>query len=744
MKISFTEVLKNKIEIPIIQRDYAQGRKDDKTSKIRRDFLDVIFESIATILNSSAKKKLELDFIYGFNQEGDNYKTFTPIDGQQRLTTLWLLYWFVSAKENVAVDEKAFLTNFVYETRHSTTVFCDKLLDFQPGFENRSIKAEVMNQPWYFDTWDYDPSIQAMLVVLEEIEVRYTALGEDDIWNILENENCPFYFYKLDMDKVGLSDDLYIKMNSRGKALTEFEYFKAGFSDIITDENLKQRFEDSVDREWMDCIWKVVKESEFYNTEIDIALTVDNSFLNFFNYFTYVLALKNDLPYKDTVESLAVIKEIYKDEKNLLFLFDILDAIVEQQNSNSTFWDSIFYYDNQDFDHSKTRLFFPHEDKDLLHRCLLYYDVGRGLSYPEQLLLYACLIHLKGSSENFPKNIRIVRNLVANSENELRERVLGKSFSELEAFILDEDLEKVKNFKTDQIEEEKGKRRFITQNPPMEKVINSLEDSDIFRGCISIFDLDDSLNERAPKFLNIFDEEEIKTDFINRSNLLLCFGDYSQKEGNWYNLLSPARVTLRRFFTTPGYGKEKQIFSNTKPVLMECLDFFIQNSSISIEQHLDSTLSAYESKPKDWKYYFLKYPSFRIECHDGYYWWNEDTEYELWKMRRKRFNGFNWQPYLYEIVTMINSEDVRLENYNFPLDLSNGRERVNISTIEKGFLFKDEDEDNNANSLIQQLIEDEIITEEGLLEVEQNDEGLDLEDRIVKLKEVIQDILNND
>lgn len=741
MKNSFTEILKHKIEIPIIQRDYAQGRKDDKTSKIRKDFLDVIFDSIILNLDDATKKNLELDFIYGFNEEVEHQRTFTPIDGQQRLTTLWLLYWFVSAKEKIEATEKAFLSNFVYETRHSTTVFCKKLIGFQPAFQDRSIESDIKNQPWYFEAWDFDPSIQAMLVVLKDIESRYLKLKADNLWGILENENCPFYFYKLDMDKVGLSDDLYIKMNSRGKALTEFEYFKAGFADLIKDEHLKQRFEYSIDQEWIDCIWKAVKKSKASDNEIDIALLVDNSFLNLFNFISYTLALKNDLHYKNTIDSLETISKIYSDTENLEFLFDTLDAIVEQQNNDINFWNDIFYYDKDDFLDSKTRLFFPHEEKNLLHRCLLHYDKGRGLSFPEQLLLYACLIHLTKKTSNFNRKIRIARNLVANSENELRERIMGKSFDELENFILSEDLNKVKNFKTDQIEEEKGKHNFIASNPHLAKAIFRLEDSDIFRGCISIFELNEALEKRATNFLSIFDEEEIRSDLINRSNLLLCFGDYSQKDGGWTNLLSPTRGIIRRFLTTPGFGKEKTIFTYTKPVLMKCLDFFIQNPAISIEQHLINTLNAYEQEPKDWRFYFLKYPSFRSECSYGYYWWNEDSEFIFWKMRKKQFNGFNWQPYLYEVVNSIKSKKVKLENYNSPLIISKKRARIHISTIEDGFILEDEADKIGSNILLQKLIEDNFITTSGELKVRQNEEGLDMEDRIEKLKEVIQIIL---
>ncbi|AYN01875.1 hypothetical protein EAG08_17660 [Chryseobacterium sp. 3008163] len=47
MRNNFLEILNNKVEIPIIQRDYAQGRTDSKTNKIRKDFLDVLFDFVS-------------------------------------------------------------------------------------------------------------------------------------------------------------------------------------------------------------------------------------------------------------------------------------------------------------------------------------------------------------------------------------------------------------------------------------------------------------------------------------------------------------------------------------------------------------------------------------------------------------------------------------------------------------------------------------------------------------------------
>ena len=82
-KYSFWGLLsKYFIQIPIIQRDYAQGRITEDVEAIRHGFLENLFIAI------SNNDNLDFDFIYG-TIKGDNI--LEPLDGQQRLTTLFLL-----------------------------------------------------------------------------------------------------------------------------------------------------------------------------------------------------------------------------------------------------------------------------------------------------------------------------------------------------------------------------------------------------------------------------------------------------------------------------------------------------------------------------------------------------------------------------------------------------------------------------------------------------------------------------
>ena len=69
-----------KITIPIIQRDYAQGRRDPDIDRVRSRFLDSLYRAVSD-------EPITLDFVYG---DIDENGVMTPLDGQQRLTTLFL------------------------------------------------------------------------------------------------------------------------------------------------------------------------------------------------------------------------------------------------------------------------------------------------------------------------------------------------------------------------------------------------------------------------------------------------------------------------------------------------------------------------------------------------------------------------------------------------------------------------------------------------------------------------------
>lgn len=77
------------IRIPMLQRDYAQGRKGQE--EVRERFLDALQEALELPPDDPTLPR-NLDFIYGSVEERRGETSFSPLDGQQRLTTLFLLH----------------------------------------------------------------------------------------------------------------------------------------------------------------------------------------------------------------------------------------------------------------------------------------------------------------------------------------------------------------------------------------------------------------------------------------------------------------------------------------------------------------------------------------------------------------------------------------------------------------------------------------------------------------------------
>ena len=147
------------VEIPIIQRDYAQGRTSKLESEIRSDFVRALYEALAKPA-ADPSLPLDLDFVYG-SVENDGRKAFCPLDGQQRLTTLFLLHWYLAWKDRRFDDLAAFVrdeqqSRFSYTVRPSSHEFFDSLLGWTPDspvLPKQPISVAITDQPWFYRSW---------------------------------------------------------------------------------------------------------------------------------------------------------------------------------------------------------------------------------------------------------------------------------------------------------------------------------------------------------------------------------------------------------------------------------------------------------------------------------------------------------------------------------------------------------------------------------------------------------------
>lgn len=264
------------IEIPLIQRDYAQGRPGDWVKEIRVSFLEVLLDAIAD------GEPVGLDFVYG-RIEG---ATFHPLDGQQRLTTLFLLHWYLASAAN-RLDAGAAWTRFSYATRASARLFCQRLAANPLPQDQDVPSAWISDQAWYLYVWRNDPTIQAMLVMIdsihEQIQRLHPHLDAQAAWERLTHAESPAVsFYLLPLDDMESDEDLYIKMNSRGKPLTSFENFKARFEQDIRHSDRAEEFAHKIDGPWSDLLWP------FHGGDN----LVDDEFISYISYITELCELR--------------------------------------------------------------------------------------------------------------------------------------------------------------------------------------------------------------------------------------------------------------------------------------------------------------------------------------------------------------------------------------------------------------------------------------------------------------------
>lgn len=317
--------------VPKIQRDYAQGRKGKES--LRESFLS----SLKAALDDSRCNQLKLDFVYG---SSDNYGNFTPLDGQQRITTLWLLHWYLAFRtgELGNPEVKGRLKNFSYETRQSSRQLIDSLVEkgslIRPKAGER-ISDAIMRQSWMFSRWRQDPTIQSMLRMLsgerntavDGIEELFAGNDEDSLrryWYSLKRpaNECPIVFYQLDIDNLGQTDDLYVKMNGRGKPLSDFENFKADLIKYFEDKGWSSFLDPEkgypilMDTKWMDFFW------QYKNDRISL----DDLFFQFINRYLLV-RLMQDCPKLD--------EESTKDEK-LAKSYEYFYSFIEAKHKSYT------------------------------------------------------------------------------------------------------------------------------------------------------------------------------------------------------------------------------------------------------------------------------------------------------------------------------------------------------------------------------------------------------------------------
>ncbi len=647
-KLTFLDIFRDKeylVEIPIIQRDYAHGR--ESASRVRSNFLTSLYHSL------QKDEPLDLDFIYGSISDGK----LIPLDGQQRLTTLFLLHWYLASKEGYLEDFNSILrienrSKFTYETRTTSREFCNALIAHEiviPSSLTTKISETIKDAQWFYISWEKDPTIKSMLVMLDAIHEKF--IDSIDFYNKLSKTDNPVISFQfIELKDFGLSDSLYIKMNARGKELTPFENFKAKFEKVLeiydteNDTNLKENFSLKIDTIWPDIFWKYrdKKTNSF-----------DEKIMNFIR----ILATNEYV--------------VISENLNFLYLGRLINArviefddLVELDCLNTAFFLSVINTLDTLSDKGKTgiREYLP--NNDLLSESQLFQGaIEYNLSYPERIQLYGLFSYLNefGNSDKLIEWIRVVRNLTENTRiDEIPDYVsalksinqLFTHSNEILEYVSDASNE-IRSFAAIQVSEERLKALLIQKSDRWKQAIVNIENHGYFKGQIGFIlkfsgitdyyrentNVDWSATEDG-NYFNKFSEYSLKANSVFIQTGLKKFNDYLFERA----LLSKGNYTLSKGLNNSflvdsdrdiGWKRLLRDDNQKRDYVKELLDDL---RTSEIEKDLQIIVD--HSTITDWRKYFVEYPEMIGACGTSkFIRWESSNDILL--LKRTKTNGLH-------------------------------------------------------------------------------------------------------
>lgn len=511
------------ITVPIIQRDYVQGRKNEESETVRKNLLADMKSAIEAY---SPQAYLDLNFVYGkvikTVCENKSSISFIPVDGQQRLTTLFLLHLFAYSDED---DKTKLFLRFSYETRATSRIFLTQFIEHRKEIFMATIPSlEIEEASWFITRWKNDPTVQSIAIMADAIKKTFhdkTLLKQ----RLEDQQHKCVFFHFLEMEQVGHADSLYIKLNARGKPLTGFENLKAGIlgqlRKIEKDEDHIFEFEQNLDGKWTDFFWRK------YRSNLGAgAADFDLFYKNFFLVFLY------------TEFGQFVSKEIYDTNVSAIRYSKISSEMIATMSNMLN-----FLCKNEIPDAEKAFVLNALDSNSSHSDRVLFYVVKQFISKAPQI------------TENYSLYAswrRVFNNLVRNTQiddfDTSRKAINGINtvsghWRDIESYLSTGGL--IPGFNADQLTEEQTKALLILDDADFKSAIIEAESHEYFSGQIrSALYLSGSnmtgyslpvFKDYWAKITMLFaPDEPLRGDLLRRA--LLTFGDYRMKYSSYYTL----------------------------------------------------------------------------------------------------------------------------------------------------------------------------------------------------------------
>ena len=590
------------VRIPQLQRDYVQG--SDKAKEIRDLFICDLVETLSADTPEAKQKTLHLDFIYGSTyeeapasglhphwKEGELHfdipnsdvneptKVFLPLDGQQRLTSLWLLHWML-CPETEADAAKKLLSHFSYATRSSSRRFCAALVahigdgELKQQLKTNKAKSAVMEAPWFLPAWQKDPTVNSMIEMLVAIGTRLGEVDTAPLWKRLQEGAITFTVIEIQSNEFRLTDELYIKMNNRGRLLTDWECDKAKAIECLGEVVFKEEnaglwesleaneqektpadyFSFRVDGRWQDFFWHLSRGEE---SPLEDHVQRSDEMMRYF--FTWWAEFRY---YHYNTGECSDKMHVFKSAKEITLLFQVLNKLheigcpygesAENQDQKKDFLETAFgvvdempvevrlHFTGREGNESRVGDLFRLLCEGKLerrHQVLVYYLLLRLVKYNEEAT-DANLHDFLRVVRNFLYGIRKTEKMAFNSGIELKElsgyakyldEVLGEK--EVYAGLSSKEISEGTFQNMSAFRHEVEKAKWICAHPAEKTALFQLEEHDLLRGFLRNLPWQDSsgINMRRLReaFFEVFgsprqQETEKPSDKLVARALVAC------------------------------------------------------------------------------------------------------------------------------------------------------------------------------------------------------------------------------
>ena len=301
----------NNLIVPEIQREYVWG---NNSNNVLSNFLNDIKNKAgicAACHYAHSSENISVGFLYSYKPpyveiESSRFLDEYLIDGQQRITTLFLLLMCRSVIENRRTEflnicrmNDSLESCFKYKVRYKTQRFLYDLVNHavreNDGCLERISQSDYPN--WYLSDYRQDPTIQSMI---NAISLILEIFPQKDCYFDYILKNIHFWHFKTEATSQG--EELYITMNSRGASLTTNETIKAHLLPLDEQVEWGEKWES-----WQQFFWKKRGDNE-------------NADKGFNEYLACINGLERFRQKEETIN--LVVNQIEPYINALFFLFD--------------------------------------------------------------------------------------------------------------------------------------------------------------------------------------------------------------------------------------------------------------------------------------------------------------------------------------------------------------------------------------------------------------------------------------